>query len=252
MNFIVRPRTVAKTLGYFSLGFLFFGILSHILKYHFELLPGLARWFNTDGEKNFPALFSCGLLMLSAGLLLIITLAKRRMRDRYTTAWSGLTFIFAGLAVDEWMSYHEQFTDIVKNAPIALPSDGIFHFAWIVAGIAFVAVVGLTYRKFLLQLPGQYARWFLAAAALYILGAIGLEMAAGYYADNQQQWNRLIWLGLTTVEEGLEMFGIITFIYALLHYIKNTIGDLNIHIEPAAGFLQVEDPPTLVKPLARK
>lgn len=252
MNFIVRPRTVVRTLGYFSLGFLFSGILSHQLKHSFGLLPGLAHWFNTDGEKNFPALFSCGLLLLSASLLLVITLAKRRERDRYTVAWSGLTVIFTGLAVDEWMSYHEQFTDIVKNAPVALPSDGIFHFAWIVAGIAFIAVIGFAYRNFLAQLPRQYARWFLAAAALYILGAIGLEMVAGYYADNHQQWNRLIWLGLTTVEEGLEMFGIITFIYALLHYIKNTIGDLNIHIEPAAGFPQAEDNTALLEPLVKK
>ena len=238
MNFTVNVRSqkVVKLLGYFAFGFLSLGVLSHTLKYNLDLVPGFYRWFNTDGEKNFPALFSCFLLAIAAVLLLVIAVAKRRSRDRFATAWGLLTLIFLALTVDEWMSFHEQMTDVVKDLPVALPTTGIFHFAWIVTGIAFVSAIGLTYRSFLLHLPRRYARLFLTAAALYIFGAIGLEMAAGYYADNHQQWNRLIWLGLTTVEEGLEMFGIITFIYALLHYIQSFVGDLNVHIEPATNF----------------
>ena len=238
MNFTinVRSQRVVKLLGYFAFGFLSLGVLSHALKYNFDLVPGLYRWFNTDGEKNFPALFSCCLLAIAAVLLLVIAVAKRRERDRYAKAWSLLALIFSVLAADEWMSFHEKMTDVVNGLPVALPTMGIFHFAWIVVGLLLVAAVGLTYRNFLLHLPRQYSRLFLTAAALYILGAIGLEMASGYYVDNHQQWNPLIWLGLTTVEEGLEMFGIITFIYALLHYIQNFVGDLNVHIEPATNF----------------
>ena len=228
MNLTIRSHKLVNFLCYFAISFLSLGIISHTLKYDLGLLPDFYRWFNTDGEKNFPALFSSLLLMFAAVLLLVITVAKHQSRDRYTLSWGLLALIFCGLSADEWMSFHEKMTDVVGNSAVALPTQGIFHFAWIVVGIAFVAAVGLAYRNFLIALPRQYARLFLKAAALYISGAIGLEMAAGYYAENHQQWNRLVWLGFTTVEEGLEMFGIILFIYALLHYIQNVMGGLNL------------------------
>lgn len=255
MNFTVNVRSqkVIKLLSYFAVGFLLMGILSHQLKYGYELVPGLYRWFNTDGEKTFPALFSCLLLFAAAGLLLIITVDKRRQCDRYANAWGLLTLIFSAMAVDEWMSFHERMNDVFKSLPVAVPTDGIFHFAWIIGGIAFVTAVGLTYRNFLLHLPRRYSRLFLTAAGLYILGAIGLEMVSGYYADNYQQWNGLIWLGLTTVEEGLEMFGVITFIYALLHYIHTFIGDLSVRIDPATSLQPAVDAQVLAEaPAMRK
>lgn len=94
--------------------------------------------------------------------------------------------------------------------------------------------MGLAYGRFLLRLPQSYRRLFLASAGIYISGAIGMEMAGGYYVDNHYHWNPAIWLVLTTIEEGLEMLGTLTFAYALLTYIQSSIGELNVRIIPSS------------------
>ncbi len=231
MGFTVKvsSRKIVAGLGYFALGFLLAGVLSHSLTYGFGLAPGLFRWFNTDGEKNFPAMFSCLLLLLSSALLLLITGAKRSANQPLILHWGGLTVLFSLLAADEWLSFHEKIGGAIQAV---LPTGSIFHFAWIIVGLALVATVGLAYSGFLARLPGRYRRLFLTAAAIYILGAIGMEMVGGYYAEHHQQWSRAIWLTLTTIEEGLEMFGILTFIYALLSYIREFVGELKVSVLP--------------------
>lgn len=227
----IKSRKIVRSLSYFAAGFLLASIASHILKYGFGLMPELFRWFNIDGEKNFPAAFSAALLLLCAVLLLIVAVAKRADSDPFTYHWMGLSCIFLLLGTDEWVSLHEKAGIFISTR---LPTSNAFHFAWIVIGLIFVAAVGLTYGRFLARLPRQYRRLFLIAAGIYITGAIGMEMVGGYYVDNHQQWSPTIWLLLTTIEEGLEMIGMLIFAYALLTYIQTFIGELNIRIAPSA------------------
>ncbi|MEL7521373.1 MAG: hypothetical protein AAGJ80_07105 [Cyanobacteria bacterium J06553_1] len=217
----IQTRKIALRLSYFAIGFLLAGVVSHSIKYDVNALPDLYRWFGTDGEKNLPAAFSCGLLLVASTLLGVITVNKRENCDRFTLHWGSLSLIFSLLALDEWMSFHERLTDVVKTV---VPAVGIFHFAWIIIGMAFSLLIGLLYRQFLKQLPHPYRRLFLIAAGLFLLGAIGMEMLSGHYVENHQQWNRNSWLALTTIEEGLEMFGMIVFIHTLLRYISTFIG----------------------------
>ena len=238
----VKSRKLVRGLSYFTVGFLLAGIFSYILKYDFGLMPGLFHWFDVDGEKNFPSAFSSALLLLCAALLLIIAVAKRANDDPFTRHWAGLGCIFILLGTDEWLSFHEKLGIFMETR---MPTSNAFHFAWIIVGIAFVAFVGLAYGRFLLRLPKSYRRLFLAAAGIYISGAIGMEMVGGYYVDNHHQWSTAIWLLLTTIEEGLEMLGTLTFAYALLTYIQSSIGELNVRILPASAAL-----PTAAKPLA--
>lgn len=231
----LQSRKIVIILGCFALGFLLSSTVSHILKYGFGQVPGLFRWFNIDGEKNFPAAFSAALLLFCAALLLLIAGFKHAIHSREAHHWAGLGMIFLLLASDEWLSFHEKLGSAIQDW---LPRNSVFHFAWIAAGAVFVIAVGLAYWKFLLRLPKRYCRLFLMAAGIFITGAIGMEIAAGFYAVNHQQWSRTVWLLLTTVEEGLEMAGVLTFIYALLTYIQEFIGELRIRIASSASLAQ--------------
>lgn len=226
----VSSRKLVRGLSYFTVGFLLAGIGSYILKYDFGLAPALFRWFDIDGEKNFPSAFSSGLLLLCAALLLIIAVAKGANNAPFTRHWAGLGCIFVLLGTDEWLSFHEKLGIFMETR---VPTSNAFHYAWIIVGLAFVTFVGLAYGRFLLRLPKSYRRLFLAASGIYISGTIGMEMVGGYYVDNHHQWNPAIWLVLTTIEEGLEMLGTLTFAYALLTYIQSSIGELNVRILPA-------------------
>lgn len=55
------------------------------------------------------------------------------------------------------------------------------------------------------------------AATLYLGGAIGVEMAGGRYAELHGT-NNWTYSMIVTVEESLEIAGLIVFIWALLKY----------------------------------
>src|SRR5690606_12332588 len=57
--------------------------------------------------------------------------------------------------------------------------SGFFHFAWVIPGMALVALVGLAYLPFLLAQPGRTRLVFLVAGLLYVGGALGLELVGG-------------------------------------------------------------------------
>lgn len=220
----VLPSRLARYLVWFAIGLLAAGVISHSLKYDLDRLPNLHRWFNTDGEKNFPAAFSAGLLLLSGVLSGAIAAYKLNYQEAFRRYWVGLSITFSFLAADEWLSFHEKLSDIIL--PL-LPVTGIFHFAWIIAGLVFVTVFGLVYFRFMLHLPRYYRQRFFVAAGIFLAGAIGMEMVSGYYADTHQEWNRGIWLGLTTLEEGLEMLGLVLCVRTLLAYIQEFVGRIS-------------------------
>jgi hypothetical protein len=82
---------------------------------------------------------------------------------------------------------------------------------------------------------------FVAAAALYIGGALGMEMVGGYIASTTGK-NLSYVIGLT-IEESLEMLGIVVFIHALMSYIKTYLngGSWNINI-PGGGSWNINIP----------
>jgi hypothetical protein len=67
---------------------------------------------------------------------------------------------------------------------------------------------------FLLQLPRRTALIFLVAGVVYISGVIGIEILGQPMDADTLEYNLL-----TLVEEGLEMFGVILFLYGLLDHV---------------------------------
>jgi hypothetical protein len=91
-------------------------------------------------------------------------------------------------------------------------------------------VFGLSYLKFLLHLPAK-TRWrFVVAATLYLGGAIGMELIGGRYADLHGMEN-LAYSMTATVEESLEMAGVIVFIYTLLNYIADNYQEIRLRLD---------------------
>ena len=77
--------------------------------------------------------------------------------------------------------------------------------------------MGLAYLSFLINLPAAFRYWFMAAGLVFIGGAIGVEGISGMIADIHGERN-LGYALTVTVEELMEMIGIIIFINALLKY----------------------------------
>ena len=136
--------------------------------------------------------------------------------------WAVLAFWFLGVAYDEAFRVHEllivPFRQLLGNSNL-----GIFYFAWVIPGFALILALALFFLKFLLRLPASTRTKFILAAALYIGGSLGLELVGGSYAEVHGLEN-LTYNLIATVEESLELSGLILFIYALLTYITDDLG----------------------------
>ena len=179
-------------------------------------LPGLVSLFYVDMENNIPTYFSVWLLLCAAFLLTVIARLSGQQRMPHASKWVILSFGFLFMALDEAFQFHERL-NIPVGTLLGDGSLGVFYFAWVIPGIVLVSVLGLYFLRFLLDLPAATALRFLLAAIFYIGGAIGVELIGSRHAElhGYENW---IYSMIATLEESLEMAGLIVFIWALLNY----------------------------------
>lgn len=177
-------------------------------------------------KKNIPTAYSFLILVICSVLLAIIALIHNKNRDRYRKHWKGLSIIFFILAMDEFCSIHELATHITRHT---FKTTGLFYFAWVIPGMAFLSIFVFAYLKFVLSLPNKIKLGFIVSGTIFVSGAIGMELIGGSFFESYGPDN-LIYMMIATFEEMLEMSGIIIFIYSLLEYIKTYIRSCNILI----------------------
>ena len=211
----MRPAKVAGMIGAIVLGL----VTLHLLFQYYRLAGGqgilafsFAPKFSLDGENTIPAYFSGLLLLAVAGLLASIAGDQTARRERWS--WGVLAVVFALLSVDEICSFHEL---LVRPLRESLGTESWFRFAWVIPGLAFVAVFALAYLGFFLRLPRRFQVLFALSAVLYVGGAAGMEMVGGWQVEARGA-NNLAYLLIYTVEETMEMVGMVVFIYTLLLY----------------------------------
>lgn len=185
-----------------------------------------AKAFNVDAEKNIPTFYSFLALLFSSLLLGVIAYAKNLDSDRYNNHWKILSFIFLYLSLDEAGQLHEKFIDPMRSL---LNASGFLYFTWIVPFAFLVAIFLLSYSKFVFHLPVATRKLFVAACAIYIGGAIGMELPGGYLFTTTGM-ESVPYLIVATLEESLEMLGIVVFIHGLISYIKTYLGGVSWNI----------------------
>ena len=224
----VSPRTIVK---YLTIGVIFFtsiGTAIQICKYVFNYKDEWMNLFNLDRELNFPTWYSALMIAGCALLLKIIATGKKQRGDRYTKDWQLLSLIFGFLAIDEVVSIHEIF--IIPELSEALNLPWFLHSAWVIPGIIFLAWFARRYSGFVRHLPFKSRQQFILAGCIYVGGALIMEMIGSHFAESLSQ-QHIIYALTTTVEEFLEMMGIVTFIYALLFYLGQWSQQLNLQID---------------------
>jgi hypothetical protein len=102
-------------------------------------------------------------------------------------------------------------------------------YAWVFPAMFILMVMGAFYVKFYFDLPKVTKRMFSLAAGVYVGGGLVMEMVGGRYSHVFGDNNAGFAL-LATVEESMEFVGIIILIYALIVYVKEHIGKVEIEI----------------------
>ena len=217
-NALKRNQSSVRILGAAAFLLVLLSIIGQFSKYMLghAFLTELAPLFYVDMEHNIPTYFSVLLILLAALFLAIIAILNRKQRIPHKSKWVILSFGFLLMAFDEAFQFHERL-NIPVGKLLGDGSLGVFYFPWVIPGIALVFVLGLFFLRFFLDLPAATRFRFLMAATLYIGGAIGVELIGSCHAElyGYENWTYSI---IVTLEESLEMAGLIVFIWALLNY----------------------------------
>ena len=171
-----------------------------------DLDEDLVGLFSLSYEGNLPTWYSSALLLACAVTLAVIA----QSAPRHARYWSLLSAVFGYLSIDEAVGLHEQLNDLVHLG-------GPLYFGWIVpAGIA-VLLLAAAYLRFLRALPAETRRRFVVAGALYVGGALLMEVPLGLWTEARGDAD-LGYALIDFAEESLEMIGATLFLLALLRH----------------------------------
>ena len=107
---------------------------------------------------------------------------------------------------------------------------GIRQYAWVIPGVILVLAVAIAYWKFLISLPRHIKKWLAIAGLIYFGGLLGMETLGSIYAGTHGAKN-ITYNVLVTLEEFMEMSGLVLIFYGLLNYVKTTYETLRFRLQ---------------------
>lgn len=168
----------------------------------------IVAFFSLSFEQNVPTWLAVSLHALVSLLLLLIATGPVQRTGKLVKHWWGLSVVFACISMDELIGLHEEMSGWFNLG-------GIFYFGWVLPASAFVLTFALLYLRFLGHLSQVTRFRFARAGAIFVLGALGVELFLGYWTELHGDSN-LGYALIDWVEETLELVGTGLFLSAVL------------------------------------
>jgi len=170
-----------------------------------------------DQEANLPTLFSSTILFISAFLFYLLSQKSKISQDTQHRYWLGLSIIFIFLAFDESATIHETIGDMTEQF---VDTNGYLHYPWVISYSILIILLGFLYFRFFFNMEKKIFWKFVKAAIIFLTGAIGLELLGAKEASLHGS-DTMLYCYYYTIEESLEMFGVIYLINLLLNLLKD-------------------------------
>lgn len=222
----IQKILIISVVGFILIHIAFLVIL-HVFDH--DSVYGLSPLFDLSTERNFPTWFATIILFISSILLyLIYQVTSKSNPDKF---WIFLSMVFLYLSVDEMVGLHEKVSRPIRELG---EFTNYFYYSWIFAGLFFVLVVFILSIPFLKRLPSRAALHFIIAGAIFVMGAVGMELpganvAYSYAGTGVSHEMSVLYDFITTIEEMLELTGIIFFNYALMRYLKYVVNNKDVY-----------------------
>lgn len=243
---VVGSRGLSRPLAFATTVVAALGVGAEVLKErgHLTAESVVVETFSLSCEWNVPTLYTAALLWGSALLLALVAASARRAREPFVGHWRLLAAGFAYIGVDEVLGIHEHVGAWVKL-------EHVVYFDWIVPAAGLLVVLSLIYLPFLRALSSRDRRRFLLAGAIYVGGAVGMELPLGWWTARNGIDN-LGYALIDALEETLEMVGLVIFLLSLLDYLASRRVSLRF-VSPAHDpSLERDRDARLVSPGARE
>ena len=187
-------------------------------------LWGFFRFFNMDIEGNLPTYISALNLFFAAGLCGFIFCHEFMLKKRSSWHWLGMGALLLFISFDEAAGIHDSIID-----PLSIywmgRGEGIMYYRWYLFFMPVVAIVGLLYIPFLKRLPLLFSSRFFLAGAVFLSGAVGMEMVGATLKSQGRS------IGISVLfEETLEMLAVVILIHTLLLYISKADYALKLQV----------------------
>lgn len=217
----LRARRLGKWLLLIIAALVAIGIVSALLRIR---QPGRAAQeflllFDLGEDSSIPTYFSSLLLLSCASLLAWTGQLKRALGEARWSVWYGLAALFVLLSLDEVAMMHERVGIILKFLyPSVNELDGILRYKWLLVGVPATAFLAILLVPWFFGLSRRLQGLFAASAAIFLGGAIGVEMVNAGVHDTVGTRTATYVLG-TAVEECMEMLGAALFLFSLLDHL---------------------------------
>lgn len=177
------------------------------------------KWLYLGLERNPSTWFSSAQLALAA--LLAFAVGHARADRRH---WNLVAVLLVVMSLDETATFHEKLGGL----------PGIPHIgsrAWVGAALIIVALVGARLIPWAVtQLEAHLRNGLLVGAGVFLVGAVGMESAAGYWHDSHSE-DRTFW-ALSGLEENFEMLGVTVVVMMLVRELRRSGARLTLGVRP--------------------
>ena len=155
----------------------------------------LVGFFSLSVEGNLPTWYASSLLLACAALL--GAMAHSATADR--RHWGTLALIFVYLSLDEAAELHE-------NLGGLFGTGGVLYFDWVIPAAVVCLLLAAVFLPFVWRLRRDVRNRIIAAGALYVAGALLLELPLGWWTERAGDDNA-VYAFIDLIEESLELAG---------------------------------------------
>lgn len=210
---VLDPRRVLVALLVVIVGLQLANVAGVVLRRRGHTAWDLVALTDVNNELSIPTWFSA--LLLAGGAVLMLVVALDPPPRTTPRRWRFLAVVLAVMSADEVASYHETWVEPVRDG---LSPTGFLLQAWVIPGAVLVTLVAVSQVRFLGVLPATLARGLVLATAVFLAGALGMEMVGARYGEEWGTDTRR-YDAMVAMEEGLEMAGAALVVVVLLAHL---------------------------------
>jgi hypothetical protein len=234
LHLSISVRRVVQGLSILILAFSlvsFIGqVVSEFVVPNNDYVERIAHWLDVNAEASIPTWYAALALMSCSVLLAIIALAGRRHGRPYPLQWGLLSIGFALLSLEEIIGVHSQATKVLRTVASSTDGAGLVYIL-VLGAMAVVGIIVLValFGRFFLHLPRRWRILFGIGLVIYLIGVLASD-AVGDVLRSAFGEAGLVYIVVLTLEEALEMIGVLIVIYGLLEYIRTFVGGVRIEV----------------------
>jgi hypothetical protein len=224
--------SLASLIALFSVASFIGQVVSEFIIVENQYVDRITDWLDVNAEASVPTWYAAITLMACAVMLAVIAIDARARRRPYPLHWAALAVIFGFLSLEEILGIHSQATKVLRSIVSITEGPG-YILALGGIGLVVLGLLAVVFGRFYLHLPPRWRWWFTAAAVIYLIGVFASD-AVGDYLRTASGDSTLPYIVVLTLEEALEMIGVLIFIVMLLEYIRSFVGPFSFEVrEPS-------------------